>query len=114
MCHAQDLTALCDRPELICDLLRGAAADARIDLVEDHGPDRILRRQHVFHGKHNTRQLTAGGDLGQRTQRFADVGRHQETDGVEAVFLRLLRGKLADKLNFRHIQLHQLGRNCRL
>ena len=34
--------------------------------------------------------------------------------GAVCLALRLLRGKLADKLNFRHIQLHQLGRNCRL
>ena len=59
-------------------------------------------------------QIPYEPELGISREIFADVGRHQETDGVEAVFLRLLRGKLADKLNFRHIQLHQLGRNFRL
>ena len=109
MRHAQDLTALRDRPELVCDLLCRAAADARVDLIEDHGPDGILRRQHVFHCQHDARQLAAGGDLRQRPQRLADVGGHQEADGVQAVFLRCLLRKLADEADLRHIELHELG-----
>ena len=114
MCHAQDLTALCDCPELIRDLLRGAAADARIDLVEDHGSDRILCREHIFHCKHNARQFAAGGNLGEWPQCFADIGRHQEADGIQTVFLRGLLRKLTDKLDLRHIQLYQFGRDRRL
>ena len=45
MCHAQDLTALCDCPELIRDLLRGAAADARIAVVV--GPEGGLAEEEV-------------------------------------------------------------------
>ena len=109
MRHAQDLAALRDRPELVRDLLCRPAADAGVDLVKDHGPDGILRRQHVFHCQHDARQLAAGGDLRQRPQRLADVGGHQEADGVQAVFLRRLLRKLADEADLRHIELHELG-----
>ena len=84
------------------------AADAGVDLVKDHGPDGILGRQHVFHCQHDARQLTAGGDLRQRPQRLADVGGHQEADGVQAVFLRRLLRELADEADLRHIELGKL------
>ena len=41
-------------------------------------PGTVGLRQHTFQRQHDTRRFAAGGDLRQRTQRFAGIGTHHK------------------------------------
>ena len=59
--------------------------DAPVDLVEDQGGRGAGARQHHLQRQHEARQLAAGGDLDQRAERRAGVGRHLEGHPLAAL-----------------------------
>jgi NAD(P)-dependent dehydrogenase (short-subunit alcohol dehydrogenase family) len=68
----------------LADRARHRAADAAIDLVEDHGRGAALFGQRDLEREDEARQLAARRDLGQRTERCAGIGRDFELDPVAA------------------------------
>src|SRR5262245_8501793 len=80
---AEDLTALCGGGELLGDHRGDVPADARVDLVEDHGRDALGAGQNGLEGEHRARELAARGDARPWTHVFAGVRRQTELDAVE-------------------------------
>ena len=78
------------RLELLTDGGGGRAADARVDLVEDHG--RRVRAQDSRQRQHHPRQLAARGDFTEAAQLLAAVGVEANLDVLRAV------NALADRL----------------
>ncbi|MNV03626.1 hypothetical protein D3C71_939030 [compost metagenome] len=108
MGDAQHLALLAQGAQLVPDDVGHGAADARIDLVEDHGGHCIQVQRGHLDGQRDARQLTAGGDLAQGPRRLAGVGRDQELDPFGAVRIRFehgLRLDLDQKLPAAHAQL---------
>ena len=66
MRHAEHLLVACKRFQLLRNALGSPAGNAGIHLIEDQGVHRVLFRKDILHGKHNSRQLAAGGHLAQR------------------------------------------------
>ena len=83
--HTHDLLAEGHAVQLLPYPLGGDAGDAGIDLVKDHGGDRVLLGKDVLHCQHDTAQLTAGGDAADAAKLLACVGGHDEADLVTAV-----------------------------
>src|SRR5688500_635077 len=71
------------------DAFRGAAADARVDLVEYERADVFAAafcspRHTGLQREGDPRQLAAGGDFFERTRRFPEIRGHKEANGVGA------------------------------
>lgn len=64
MRHAHDLLAERDLKQLFADTLRGNAGNSRYRSRQNHGLNRIVLREHIFHRQHYAAQLTAGGRCG--------------------------------------------------
>src|SRR5262249_17473535 len=63
---------------------RTAPADAGVHFVEhERGHARHLRRRRLY-GKRKTRQLSAGGNPGERSRLHAFVGGYQELDALQS------------------------------
>ena len=75
----------------LADRARDRPADAAVDLVEDHRPRASRLGQRDLQRQHEARQLAAAGDLGQRSERRAGIGRDFELDPVRARGTRLRR-----------------------
>lgn len=60
------------------------ARDAAVDLIEDDGGQQVALGDDRLDGKHETRELAARGDVGNRTERAALVGVEEELDAVVA------------------------------
>ena len=112
MRHAHDLLAERDLKQLFADTLRGNAGNAGIDLVKNHGLNRIVLREHIFHRQHYAAQLTAGGDAADTAKLFTGVCRHCEAYLVAAAAVKsaaaFYRRKLNGKAHGRHTQAAQL------
>ena len=83
--HHHDLVAAGQPGQPAPDLHGGSAADAGVDLVEDHQRDRVGAGEDDLDGQHDPRELTAGRALLQRPRRRAGVGHQQHLDLVDAV-----------------------------
>src|SRR5262245_29120132 len=90
---AEDLPALRGRGELLGDHRGDAPADARVDLVEDHGRHALGARQDGLEGEHRARELTARRDARQRSQVLAGVRRQAELDPIEPARPDLREGR---------------------
>src|SRR5436190_1315321 len=77
-----------ERVEELAHDLGDSAADAGIDLVEHEGGDRGLSREQHLDGKRQARELPARGDLGERCERLAGMGRDLQLDRLEAARAR--------------------------
>ena len=84
MRNADDLTVACDFGELFTDLLRGATGNTGIHFIKNDGTNAIFFGQYILDGQHNTRQLTAGGDLGQRLCFLTGIGTDHEFHFISA------------------------------
>ena len=75
--------------------VRNAAADARIDFVEDQRlPRRVFRRKRLER-EHHARQLAAGHDAGKGPEIFSRVRRDEELRMVDAAVAPGLRREFA-------------------
>ena len=83
--HDDDLVAAGEPGEPPTDLDGGAAADAGVDLVEDHDRHRVGAGEDDLDGEHHARELAAGGALLQRPRRRAGVRHEQQLDLVDPV-----------------------------
>ena len=83
---AQHLCRATERGELAPDDLRDRAADAGVDLIEDHAGAAGFgaRSEGDLHREREPRELAARGDLRERSRRLARIGRDQELDVLEA------------------------------
>jgi hypothetical protein len=82
----------------LADGVRGLAADARIDLVEDHR----LAAADCCDGERDARQLAAGRRLGDRRERKPRIRTDEEDDLVGARRARLARPQLDGELALAH------------
>ena len=89
--HAQDLAGFAERAQLGADRRGNRAADAGIDLVEDHARHLVQAQRGDLDRQRDARQLAARGDLAQRARRLAGVGGHQEIRALGAIGVRRLR-----------------------
>ncbi|MNC90439.1 hypothetical protein D3C83_65380 [compost metagenome] len=71
--------------EALADRACHRAADAAVDLVEDHRRRSALLGQRDLEREDEARQLAAAGDLVERREVGARVGRNQELDRVDPV-----------------------------
>ena len=87
------------------DRVRGLAADARVDLVEDH------RRPAADRGdrERDAGQLAAGGRLGDGRERQARVRAHEERDAVAPRRPGLGLGEVDAELALVHADVSELG-----
>ncbi len=81
--NAQHLVSLGQFPQFPPDDGSHPAADALIDFVEDQGRGLVGARQHTLQSQHQAGRFAPRGDLDQRFEPFAQVGRHQELDLVK-------------------------------
>ncbi len=113
MRDAQNLSALRDLQQLFRHLLCGAAGNARVHLVEDHGGNGVLLGHYVFNGQHDTGKLAARGDLAQGLEGLADVRAHQKPKRVCPAGAQRNLGKLADKPDLGHVERFKLLADAR-
>jgi len=85
MRHDDDLVGPAQPGQPPSDLNGGASAHSGIDLVEDHGGDRIGTRQADLKGQHHSGQLASGRPASQREQWRFGVWLKQELNLVRAV-----------------------------
>src|SRR5664279_745278 len=78
-----DLTTLAEAVQLAGNCKSRCATDAGVHLVEHHGGDLVGLRKHGLEREHDTRKLSTGSDLSERTQSFPWVGSDQELDHVQ-------------------------------
>src|SRR5580698_3729097 len=83
MSDAEDLMKARELLELAPDDLTDCAADAGVDFVEDDRGDAPTLRFKAFQREHHARQLTTGGDPGERQRRLSEIGREVELDRIE-------------------------------
>ena len=81
---AQHLVRGGQPPQLLAHHIAAAPADADINLIEDERGRLIGRGEDGLERQHDARRLAAGGDLGQRLERLAGIGRDQELHPVNA------------------------------
>src|SRR5437763_3032307 len=74
----------CELPELLTDDLPTASTDACIDFIKDERGCRIRTGKDGFEREHEARGLTAGGDLCQWFEGFAEVGSDEELYPINA------------------------------
>src|SRR5207248_7606971 len=89
-----DLRPLAEPAERAADGVRRLAADAGVDLVEDHRRPAADSRDR----ERDARELPARGRLGDRRERQARVGTQEERDAVGAVRPGLGLGELDAEL----------------
>ena len=80
----QHLAALGEPVQPLADRAGDRAADAAVDLVEDHRRRAALLGQRDLEREDEARQLAARGDPDQRPERRAGIGRDLELDPVAA------------------------------
>ena len=80
----EQLRALRQAVEALADRAGDGAADAAVDLVEDHRPGVAALGQRDLEREDEAGELAAAGDPGQRRERGAGVGRDLELDPVAA------------------------------
>ena len=93
--------------EDLCDTVRSDAADPGIDLVED---DRLAPGDRG-QGKRDPRELAARCGVGDRAERKAGVGTHEEDDLVAAGRPRIPLAHLDGELAVPHPDIAELGRD---
>src|SRR5213083_2045158 len=81
--HAEHLTTLRDRRELLCDDRGDTSTDARVHLVEDHRRHAVRLRQHGRQPEHRARELAARRHARERPHVLARIGREPELDPLE-------------------------------
>ena len=111
--NAQHLPALAQAFQQAPDDFRHAAADARVDLVEDQGRHRRRVRRDDGDRQRDTRQFAARRHLGQRPRRDAGVAGHEEFDLLAAVHGRLARVQRDDEAAAAHRQFLHRFRHLR-
>ncbi len=84
MCDGEELATLGQSRQPFADRARHRAADAAIDLVEDHRRRPALLGERDLEREDEARQLAAAGDLVERGEVGAGVGGDQELDTVHA------------------------------
>ena len=89
MGNDQHLRLLGQPRQALADRAGDRAADPAIDLVEDHRARTTGFSQRDLEREDEARQLAAAGDLGQRAERRAGVGRNLELDAVDTGGTRL-------------------------
>ena len=107
---AEHLLVLRDEGDALGDHLGRAAADARVDLIEDHARHgRVARGGDRLDGERDARELASGGDSLQWLFRLAGVGREEHGDFV-APLGAVICGRLhADgELRLRHAEREEL------
>ena len=82
MRDAQYLMIFREFLQLAADDLRDLAADAGVDLVEDHRRDAAPLRLQPLEREHHTRELATRGDPRQRHRRLPEIRRQMELDGI--------------------------------
>ena len=100
----EDLRPLAQAPERVRDRVRGLAADAGVDLVED---DRRLARRGVrdrTESERDARKLSARGRLGRGSERQARVRADEEGDAVPAGGAQLALADLHPELAVAHAE----------
>ena len=80
--HAEHLSAIAERAQLPTDDFGDAAADARVDFVEDEAGQGIALHCGDLDREADARQFATRGDLGQRPRRLPGIGADQEFDLV--------------------------------
>ena len=95
--HAQDLVAAGERPQAPPDRIGAAAADPRVDLVEDERRRVVGLGQDLLDRERDPAHLAAGRDPGERPRRLAGVRGEQEDDLVDAG--RVERDRVAVELD---------------
>ena len=84
MRHAEYLIACTERTEALSHPVRGAAADARVDLVEHEGLAGLVGGCQGLQGEHDSRQLAARRDFRQRSRILAGIGGQEQLDPVRS------------------------------
>ena len=111
---AQDLARLAQLSETATHDFRDAAADARVDLVEDQTGWSAPAGRDDLDGERDTGEFAAGRNAGQRGCRLAGVGCHREFNPVEAMAreITVFVGGNADlEVPARHAELAHHGRD---
>ena len=112
---AQRLLLFRDRVQLARNLLCRVAGNAGVDLVKNQHTNVLARRQDIFERQHDTAQLTARSNLGQRLFRLARIDRNFKRHGVKT-----MRGKLGSRmhrdahLDLVHVQTSQFSHDLSL
>ena len=88
MGDAQHLALGAQRAQFLPDHFGDGAADAGVDLVEDHAADGILAQGGDFDRQADAGQFAAGGDLAQRARRLAGIGADQQLAAFEPLWIR--------------------------
>ena len=119
MGDAEHLLVVCDEGNALGDHLRGAPADARVDLVKDHArPARVARGDNGLNSERNAREFATRGNLLDGLFRLAHICREEHAEAVRAATRVFLLGRDDDaEPRLRHAQPLQfalnLGRECR-
>ena len=82
--HHEQLRGIGKPREPLADRARHGTADTAVDLVEDHRRGTALLGQHDLQREDEARQFATRGDLDERCERRAGVGRDLELDTVLA------------------------------
>src|SRR3989442_2412802 len=80
---AEHLATLGGRGQLLSDHGRDAAADPRVDFVEDHRGHAVGPRPDGLEGEHRARELAARYDPCERSHVLAGIGREAKLDAVD-------------------------------
>ena len=72
--NADNLMAPGDYTKLFRNHLGRPAADPGINFIKNQGGNIICLGQHRFHRQHDARQLTAGGNHAERSDRLSRIG----------------------------------------
>src|SRR5207244_3431016 len=114
--NARDLRQMRDRHDLgplgesaqrVADPVRRLAADAGVDLVEDHR----LTTRHGGDRESDARELAAGGGLRNRTERQTRVRPYEERNLVETGLARISLPQLGDELALTQAYSDELARH---
>ena len=93
----EQLRAVRQPVEPLADRAGDRAADAAVDLVEDHRRGAAVLGQRDLEREDEARQLAAAGDPGQRREGRAGIGRDLELDPVAAARRPLRLGERLDR-----------------
>src|SRR5215470_5679057 len=96
MGHAENLAPRRDSAELLTDPRRRVAADAGVDLIEDHGRRALVGGKDNLQRQHGPGELAARGDTRQRPYRLTGIGREAKLDPVPAARAPVLAREFQD------------------
>ena len=63
MGNTEHLFVLRQLAQLLSNLLGCTTGNAGVHLIKNQSANLVFLRQHIFHGEHDSSQLTAGGHL---------------------------------------------------